>query len=383
MVRSKSSVKQQKKSVLSKTIDFFVHSQYHAYLVGGYVRDTTLGIEPLDIDIVVEDDAIKVARQLNTKLKGKLTVHNEFGTASINTKQTRVDLASARVERYPSPAKLPHVYPSTINEDLNRRDFRMNAIAMSISNKNFGEIFDPFEGLDDIKKGMIRVLHKGSFTDDPTRIFRALRYKNRFGFKIGKKTKSLMTEAIDKKMIQLLSSQRILDELKIIFEEEQYFLTIKDISDLTSMKIRKKDLELLPVLGDNRIYYYLSKVKSIKFPLSNTERSLVKDFQNLNNTLMRIDKASKKSTIFSILSPISDGVIDVIPAVLPRLKQKVRIFRQLKKIKRFINGNDLKKSGFKPERKFKSMLRKLRDWQFDKKIKNRKEALKYIRNTKK
>ncbi len=383
MVKSESLGKHQKKSVLSKTIDFFVHSKYHAYLVGGYVRDTTLGLEPLDIDIVVEGDAIKAARQLNTKLKGKLTTHNKFGTASIDTKQTRVDLASARVERYISPAKLPHVYPSTINEDLNRRDFRINAIAMSISNENFGEIFDPFEGLDDIKKGMIRVLHKGSFIDDPTRIFRALRYKNRFGFKIGKKTKSFMTEAIDKKMIQRLSGQRILDEIKLIFEEEQYLLTIKDLSDLTSMKIRKKDLELLSVLGHNRIYYYLSKVKSINFALSNAEKSLVKDFQNLNNTIMRLDKASKNSTIFSILSHISDEVIEVIPAVLPRLKQKVKRFRQLKKTKLLINGNDLKKLGFRPERRFKRMLRKLRDLQFDKKINNRREGFKYISNTKK
>lgn len=382
MAKLRSSDKHQKKSVLSKTIGFFVHSKYHAYLVGGYVRDTTLGIEPLDIDIVVEGDAIKAARHLNTKLKGKLTVHKKFGTASINTKNTRVDLASAREERYASPAKLPHVYPSTINEDLNRRDFRINAIAMSISNENFGEIFDPFEGLDDIKKGMIRVLHKGSFYDDPTRIFRAVRYKNRFGFKIGKKTKSLMIEAINKKMIQRLSGQRILSEIKLIFEEKQYREIVKDLSDMTSLKIRKKDLDILPLIGRNRIYYYLSKVKSIKFPLSKPEKNLIKDFQNLNKTIGRLDKASKHSTIYTILSPISKDILDVIPAVLPKLKQKIRIFSQLKKIKLFINGNDLKRLGFKSDRKLKNMLNKMRDWQFDKKIKDRKEALKYLRNIK-
>ena len=360
-----------------------MHSNYHAYLVGGYVRDTTLGLEPIDIDIVVEGDAIKAARQLNTRLKGKLVVHKEFGTASVNTKQTRVDLASARVEHYPSPAKLPHVYPSTINEDLNRRDFRINAIAMSISNENFGEIFDPFEGLDDIKKGMIRVLHKGSFIDDPTRIFRALRYKNRFGFKIGKKTKSLMTEAINNKMIQRLSSERILDEIRLIFAEEQYLLTIKDLSDLTALKIRKKDLDLLPALGPIRIYYYLSKVKSIKLPLSSEEKTLVKDFEKFGNTLMRLEKASKNSTIFSILSPIADDVIDVIPEVQPKLKQKIRVFKKLKKIKPYINGYDLKKSGFRPGKKFRSILKKLIDEQYDKKITSRKEALKYLRDMKK
>jgi tRNA nucleotidyltransferase/poly(A) polymerase len=377
--RLRSSVKHQKKSVLSKTINFFVRSKFHAYLVGGYVRDTTLGLEPLDIDIVVEGNAIKAAQQLNAKLKGELVTYNEFGTASINTKQTRVDLASARVEQYMSPAKLPHVYPSTINEDLNRRDFRINAIAMSISNENFGEIFDPFQGLDDIKKGMIRVLHKNSFIDDPTRIFRALRYKNRFGFKLGKKTKSLMIEAINKKMIQRLSGQRILDEIKLIFSEDKYCQIVKDLSDLTDMKIRKKDLDLLSAFGHNQVYYYLAKIKSNKLPLSRHEKDLVKHFKNLSNTITRLDKATKKSTIYNMLSPIPEPVVDEITAVHPRLKEKITLFRKLKRVKPFISGADLKKRHIKPERKFKSILKKIHDHQLDKKISSRQEALKFLK----
>lgn len=382
MAKLKSLVNQQKKSVLSKTIDFFVKSKHHAYLVGGYVRDTTLGIEPRDIDIVVEGDAIKAAKQLNAKLKGSLDIHKEFGTASITKGQTRIDLASARFEKYASPAKLPHVYPSTVNEDLNRRDFTINAIAMSISNENFGEIFDPFNGLDDIKKGVIRVLHKESFNDDPTRIFRALRYKNRFRFKIGKRTKSLMTEAINKRMIQCLSGQRIINEIRLIFKEKNYVDIIKDLSNMTSLKIRKKDLELLPVLGQNRMYFYLSRVKSARFPITKTEKLLVKDFHNFGKTIARLDKATKHSTIFAILSPISTEAIDIIPVVLPRLKQKVWTFRQLKKRKLLVTGSDLKRLGYKPGRRFKTLLNKMRDWQFDKKIKNRKDALEYLRNIK-
>ena len=382
MAKSKSLAKHQKKSVLNKTINFFVKSNFHAYLVGGYVRDTTLGIKPIDIDIVVEGNAIKAAKALNLKLKGKLCIYKEFGTASIITKAERIDLASARVEKYPSPAKLPHVYPSTIIEDLNRRDFTINAMAMSISKEDFGEIFDPFNGLEDIKKGLIRVLHKNSFNDDPTRIFRALRYKNRFGFKIEKKTKILMKEAIDKKMIKQLTGQRILNEIRLIFTEKKYQETIKDLSDLIIFKIKKKDLELLPLLGPNRIYLYLSKLDTNEFPLKTEERKIMQDLNKAGSIISRLEKTSKNSIIYDILYPISDQVINIIPLIRPELKKKINIYSRLKKIKPFIKGNDLKNLKIKQGRKFKILLKKMLDLQLDKKINSRKDALQYLKNIK-
>lgn len=382
MAKLKSSAKHQKKSVLNKTINFFVKSNFHAYLVGGYVRDTTLGIKPIDIDIVVEGNAIKAAKALNLKLKGKLCIYKEFGTASIITKAERIDLASARVEKYPSPAKLPHVYPSTIIEDLNRRDFTTNAMAMSISKEDFGEIFDPFNGLEDIKKGLIRVLHKNSFNDDPTRIFRALRYKNRFGFKIEKKTKILIKEAIDKKMIKQLTGQRILNEIRLIFTEKKYQETIKDLSDLIIFKIKKKDLELLPLLGPNRIYLYLSKLDTNEFPLKTEERKIMQDLNKAGSIISRLEKTSKNSIIYDILYPISDQVINIIPLIRPELKKKINIYSRLKKIKPFIKGNDLKNLKIKQGRKFKILLKKMLDLQLDKKINSRKDALQYLKNLK-
>jgi len=374
--------KHQKKSVLNKTINFFVKSNFHAYLVGGYVRDTTLGIKPIDIDTVVEGNAIKAAKALNLKLKGKLCIYKEFGTASIITKAERIDLASARVEKYPSPAKLPHVYPSTIIEDLNRRDFTINAMAMSISKEDFGEIFDPFNGLEDIKKGLIRVLHKNSFNDDPTRIFRALRYKNRFGFKIEKKTKILMKEAIDKKMIKQLTGQRILNEIRLIFTEKKYQETIKDLSDLVIFKIKKKDWELLPLLGPNRIYLYLSKLDTNEFPLKTEERKIMHDLNKTGSIILRLEKMSKNSIIYDILYPISDQVINIIPLIRPELKKKINIYSRLKKIKPFIKGNDLKNLKIKQGRKFKILLKKMLDLQLNKKINSRKDALQYLKNLK-
>lgn len=382
MAKLKSLAKHQKKSVLNKTINFFVKSNFHAYLVGGYVRDTTLGIKPIDIDTVVEGNAIKAAKALNLKLKGKLCIYKEFGTASIITKAERIDLASARVEKYPSPAKLPHVYPSTIIEDLNRRDFTINAMAMSISKEDFGEIFDPFNGLEDIKKGLIRVLHKNSFNDDPTRIFRALRYKNRFGFKFEKKTKILIKEAIDKKMIKQLTGQRILNEIRLIFTEKKYQETIKDLSDLIIFKIKKKDLELLPLLGPNRIYLYLSKLDTNEFPLKTEERKIMQDLNKAGSIISKLEKTSKNSIIYDILYPISDQVINIIPLIRPELKKKINRYSRLKKIKPFIKGNDLKNLKVKQGRKFKILLKKMLDLQLDKKINSRKDALQYLKNLK-
>jgi tRNA nucleotidyltransferase (CCA-adding enzyme) len=380
LVKSKYSAKKAKKSGLNKTIDFFVKSNYHAYLVGGYVRDLTLGRRPVDVDVVVEGDAIHAARRLHAKLKGKLCIHKEFGTASITTKNERVDLASARVEKYASPAELPHVYPSTIIEDLNRRDFTINAIAMSISRENFGEIFDPFGGLQDIKKGTIRVLHKGSFFDDPTRIFRALRYKNRFGFKIEQQTEILMKESLSKKMIEKLSGQRILNELKLIFAEPTYRKILEDISRLKIFKMTTKELEFLSFLGRYKIYFYLSKINTIKFPLTTEERKVMHDISNIEKIIIRLAKATKNSQIYAILSPVDSEIVILLLSVRPELQDKVKLFIRLKKIKPFIKGNDLKKLGYKPGTRFKQLLHKTFTMQLDKQINSKRQAITFLKH---
>ena len=379
MVKLKSPRRLPKKSVLNKTIDFFINSQYHAYLVGGYVRDATLGIKPVDIDIVVEGNAIKAACQLNRKIKGKLYTYKEFGTASIDTDGTRVDLASARIERYPSPAQLPYVYPSTIIEDLNRRDFTINAMAMSISKGNFGEIIDPFNGLADVKSGFIRVLHRNSFVDDPTRIFRALRYKNRFNFKIERKTMVRMKEAIEKRMIHLLSGQRILNELRLIFAEERCQETLNDISDFRIFKVSKQSLELITLLGKNGIYLYLSKLNLRELPLRAEERKIVNDFKKLNRIFSRLKKTKKNSKIYRILSSVSEEVINSLPLIDPGVTPHVKLYLKLKKIKPFIRGSDLKRLKIKPVSRYKRLLNRLYDYQLDKEMKTRREALHYLR----
>lgn len=380
MAKLKSLAKKKNRSVLNRIIDFFVKSNCHAYLVGGYVRDSTLGRKSVDIDIVVEGDAVKVAKELNTKLHGNLSTYKEFGTASITHKTGRIDLASARVEQYPSPAELPHVYPSTIIEDLNRRDFSINAIAMSISKDNFGEIFDPFNGLQDIKSKIIRVLHKNSFIDDPTRIFRALRYKNRFGFRIEKKSLELMIDAVRKNMIKRLTGQRILNEIRLIFCEDTYLATLHDISDLKIFNVKRSDLEHLADLGSYKIYFYLSKLNLHALPLTKDEEKIINNLRTLDRIATRLKRTDKNSTIYNTLSPLSEEVVRMIPLLYPELKKKFKIFSQLKKVKPFIKGNDLKRLGYKPNKKFKSILKKMFERQLDKKFTTKKEAIAFLKN---
>ncbi len=383
MTKLRSSAKRRKKSVLRKVIDFFVKSEYHAYLVGGYVRDSTLGRESVDIDVVVEGDGVKIARKLNSKLKGKLTKHDEFGTASIGINNHRVDLASARTEKYPSPAHLPHVYPSTIVEDLNRRDFTINAIAMSISRENFGEIFDPFEGMNDIKKKLVRILHRNSFIDDPTRIFRALRYKNRFGFKMEEDSERLMQEAIEKEMVSKLSGQRILNEIRLIFSEDSYHQTIEDLAHYGIFALKRHDLKLMPPSSALAFYFFLSKLTKPSIPLTKDEQKIVADFRLISEIITKLNKASKRSTIYSILSPIADEVIEALPQIKPELHEKTKTFNNLQRVKPLITGKDLRRYGFQEDRRFQKILKKTFDMQLDKKLRNRKQAIEYLKAMKK
>ena len=186
---------------------------WRAYLVGGPVRDLLLGEKISDIDIAVEGDAIELGRELAARFKAKMVAHPKFGTCTIaGLKSHSVDLATARKETYAKPAAYPDVEPSTLRDDLFRRDFTINAMAMSINKTDFGDLIDYFGGKRDIDKHLIRVLHDKSFIDDPTRILRAARFAKRFGFGIEPRTGRLMAEAVKDGMLELLGAHRVRKE---------------------------------------------------------------------------------------------------------------------------------------------------------------------------
>jgi len=190
------------------------------YLVGGTVRDILLGEESFDVDIAVEGDAIEFARALAETLGGRVTPHTKFGTAVVQYGDGgRVDVVTTRTEFYDSPGALPTVERAGLREDLFRRDFTINAMAVSLKPADFGRLADPFGGRADLEARVLRVLHNLSFIDDPTRIFRGIRYEARYGLRMEEHSARLARGCIEMGLVGDLSSARLRDELQALLED--------------------------------------------------------------------------------------------------------------------------------------------------------------------
>jgi tRNA nucleotidyltransferase (CCA-adding enzyme) len=192
--------------------------QQRLYMVGGAVRDLFLERGTPDIDLVVGGDAVNLAPEIAQVNGAALTVHPRFGTATLHWRNRRTDLATARAETYARPGDLPTVRPGTIGEDLARRDFTVNAMAVELNPNRFGELLDPHGGQRDIAGKVIRVLHNRSFVDDATRIWRAVRYEQRLDFKIEPATLALVKRDIDR--LDAISGDRVRHELELVLKEE-------------------------------------------------------------------------------------------------------------------------------------------------------------------
>lgn len=372
--------RKRRKSVLSKLLSFFAHPLHRGYLVGGTVRDLLLGKEPVDIDLIVEGDIRSITKTLNRRLKGACLVYPEFGTATIRVGTEQIDLARARTETYPLPACLPVVRFSDLDKDFSRRDFTVNAIALSLSRKDFGRIIDPFSGIRDIREKSIRILHARSFIDDPTRIFRALRYKNRLEFRIDRGTDRLMRNAIRDKMIDRLSGQRVLNELRLIVQEKSWRSTLQDMGLYGIFRFTKRDLDLIDRLGNMKIYYLLGKIQNLKFPLTRKEINLAGDFVRIRSVVRRLRRPLTNSELYRYLSPMEPETIAMIPIVDPGLGTKIRKFRLMRKILPIVRGRDLIRAGQKPGPAFRDTLRRLFYLQLDGKLRSKRAARALIVN---
>ena len=201
------------------------------FAVGGFVRDLLLGGRPeQDFDLVVHGDGPAFARRLARRLGGSLSVYRAFGTATIEGASIgRVDVATARREHYAEPGALPTVTTrASVADDLRRRDFTINAMAVSLSPRTFGDLLDPAGGWWDLRHRTVRALHPLSFVEDPTRIFRAVRYAVRLGFSLDRDTKRLLTTAAGMGEYPALSGQRLLAEIDLIAAEARPHRTLTD-----------------------------------------------------------------------------------------------------------------------------------------------------------
>jgi len=207
------------------------------YGVGGFVRDLLLRRENFDIDIVVEGDGMAFAERLASFTNGVSKKHRKFKTAVIMLPDGfHVDIASARLEYYDRPAALPTVTHSSIKLDLFRRDFTTNTLAVHLNPDSFGQLLDFFGAQEDLREKRLRVLNNLSFVEDPTRILRAIRFEQRFGFRLGKHTVNLMKHAIQSGFLDLLSGKRLFSELEQIFEEEDPVAVLKRMDELGVLK---------------------------------------------------------------------------------------------------------------------------------------------------
>jgi tRNA nucleotidyltransferase (CCA-adding enzyme) len=201
------------------------------YLVGGPVRDLLLNSPLKDLDFVVVGKAPEVAGWLAEQSGGRVITHPRFGTATVILDEARVDLVTARREVYPRPGSLPQVFPGSIDQDLARRDFSVNALAWQLT-EDSSVILDRHCGLEDLRRGLIRTLHSKSFTDDPTRLLRAVRYEQRLAFQLEEDTADQLQTAVAQAATDTVSGDRLRHELARILEEERPGDILRRASDL-------------------------------------------------------------------------------------------------------------------------------------------------------
>ncbi|MGZ5340693.1 MAG: hypothetical protein ACXWED_04695 [Solirubrobacterales bacterium] len=209
-----------------------------AFLVGGVVRDLLLGQPRTDLDLAVEGDVGELARALG----GELREHDRFSTATVRDDELSVDLASSRAETYPHPGALPEVTAAPIAEDLARRDFSINAMAVPLAGEP--ELIDPYGGLEDLRAGQLRVLHHGSFHDDPTRALRAARYAARLGFALEHETGALLHQTD----LSTVSEDRVTAELRRIAAEPSAPIAFELLADWGLLAMHKGAPPLIGLL---------------------------------------------------------------------------------------------------------------------------------------
>jgi len=366
------------------------------YLVGGVVRDLLLGYPNFDLDLVVEGDAVKLAQQVAETSRAKLLAHHRFGTAKLRCGDFTLDLATARKEIYAKPGALPTITPGALNDDLIRRDFSINAMAVSLALNDYGELIDPYQGKNDLEHRLIRILNPKSFHDDATRILRAVRYEQRLGFGIEMQTAQLLKQGIP--MLDTISGDRIRHELQLIFKEKLPELAIKRLGELGVLLRISPSLKgdgwisekfdsarrlnrphQLPMLYFCLLIYSFSENQLEQFLAHfNTSTTLsrsLRDTIRLKISLHLLDKpAIKPSEIYNLLREYEPLAIqaNAIATESSMAYQHLQLFlTKLRYVRISLNGGDLKRLGIPVGPEIGQILHALHRAKLDGEIKTR------------
>ncbi len=393
-------------------------SGYGVYVVGGFVRDLLLYRKNDDIDIVIEGNGIEFAKAFAQMEGARINTYEKFGTAAIVLKDGfKVDVASARMEYYKEPAALPEIEMSSIKMDLYRRDFTINTLAIRLDPNNFGTLIDFFAGQRDIKDNAIRIIHNLSFVEDPTRVFRAIKFEKRFNFTIGQLTSGLIENAVKMNFFKRLGGGRVFSELKQILEEEdpvpaiirlfdfklmQYIhpdikITKSLISRLESIKkvIIWHDLQYDEEQCERWVIYFMAFMDKLPGSVSNdiSERLkfppryikfFSKDRFKAHGNLLWLHQSlpAKNSLLYTKLSSLKTELILYMMATTDTEAVKMAIsyyFGDLRKMTTHVQGRDIKKLGIPPGPVYKEILKKVLDAKLDGLIISKEDEVSYLK----
>ncbi len=392
---------------------------WKAYCVGGSVRDLLLGRDNYDLDILVEKDGLAFAREFARRTKGFCKLYRRFATAMvILPRGVKVDVTTTRAERYPIPGALPEVVPATLEEDIFRRDFTINALAFSLNRGEFGRLIDLCGGKQDLERGTIRVLHPKSFQDDPTRIFRAVRFQQRFGFKIEPGTEGLIRTAVDVKMFEKVSPERLRRELELILVEAEPFRAIEAMAEYDELRfihprlsfsqerkeqVRRLHRDLRWFQGkfpEEEISRWKPYLGALLWSLSPRDLREAGEKFNLSRRylgqLLKARKAEEKigellsaggrvppSKIFLALSPFSEEVLLILlsRAASVAVRRKIKSYlEKYRAVESEVSGEDLKALGLSPGPRFRRILWEARAARLDGRVISREDELELVRS---
>ncbi|WP_287152729.1 CBS domain-containing protein, partial [Candidatus Solincola tengchongensis] len=383
------------------------------YLVGGVVRDLILGFPNLDLDLVVEGDGIEFARLLARELNARVRSHRKFGTAVVILPNgRRIDVATARTEFYEHPAALPTVEVSSIRQDLYRRDFTINAMAVALNGERFGELLDYFGGLRDLQRRQVRVLHNLSFVEDPTRIFRAVRFEQRYGFRMERQTEMLARRAVEMEIVGRLTNSRVRDELKDIFLEPLPLplRALERLEELGALRTLHPDLTVSRAM--RRRFRLLERHLDKAWKMLGTEgrrwipvaaamladlppgeglkwchqmRMRREDAEAVRQCLEEVPRAVEElsgekvapSRVVSLLDPLSPEAITYLYALAgPTARERIAAYvTNWKEMAPSVSGRDLKEMGLPPSRVYSHILAEIRRALLDGEVRGREEEL--------
>lgn len=381
---------QEVRRLLRRIGHFSETEEIPSYLVGGIVRDLLLGVSNKDLDIVVEGDGVVFAKDLGQKLKREVKTHRQFGTATLFLKDgLKLDIVTARREEYLAPAVLPSVSPGTLRDDLFRRDFTINSLALRIHSEGFEEIVDLFGGEADLQRGLIRILHPKSFIEDPTRIFRAVRLETRYGFQIEPFTLSRLKEALEEKMIERLTPKRRRTELILLFKESDPSKPFHRLNELGVLKHLHPRLSFSKsaTRGFNRVHevlhsafsiqhstfsvwflYYLCLIQKLSFEdryalsgslaMTKKEMRQLMDLRIVQGRLGNLNQL-KPSEVYAHLHGLSSEILLFLTITAKEEGTKKRVEKYLmdsRKVRLKITGRDLKTLGIPEGPLYKKIL---------------------------